>query len=59
MRARTPLAVLGAATIFALGSVGGAVAAGQIGSGQIADDSLRSVDLKDGAGVTMDDLPDG
>ena len=59
MRARTPIAVLAAAGFFAVGSIGGAVAAGQIGSAGITNDSVRSLDLKDGAAVGEDDLKPG
>ena len=59
MRARTPIAILAAAGFFAVSSVGGAVAAGQIGSAGIADNAVRSLDLKDGAAVGDDDLKNG
>ena len=50
------MAVVAAAGIVGLSATGGAVAAGQIGSAGIADDSVRSVDLKDGRGVGVPDL---
>ena len=59
MRARTPIAVIAAAGFFAVGSIGGAVAAGQIGSASITNESVRSLDLKDGAAVGEDDLKPG
>ena len=59
MRARTPIAVVAAAGFFALGSIGGAVAAGQIGSRDIADNSIRSMDLRDGVAVGLTDLKPG
>lgn len=45
--------------ILAGAGVAGAEAAGLIGSGKIKDDSIRSVDLKDGAAVGMADLKPG
>lgn len=44
------VAVIGAAALLiGLGGIGGAVAAGQIGSNDIADNSIKSKDVQDGA----------
>lgn len=45
LRSRTTAVVSGAILLVALGGVGGAVAAGQIGSSGIKDHSVRQVDL--------------
>lgn len=52
---RTLTVVCAAAVLAALGGTGGAVAARLIGSEQIADNSLRSVDVRDGD-LALEDL---
>jgi hypothetical protein len=54
LRSRTAAVVAGAAVLVTLGATG-AVAAGKIGSGQITNGSVRSVDVKDGT-LGMRDL---
>lgn len=46
MKNRLTTVAVGASILVALGGVGGAVAAGQIGSNGIKDNSVRSVDIK-------------
>jgi hypothetical protein len=57
-RSRTTAVIGGAALLVTLGGVGGAVAAGQIGSSDIRDGSVRTVDLHDQA-VTGSKLAPG
>jgi hypothetical protein len=56
LRNRTTAVVAGATAVVAL-SATGSVAGQLIGSGQIADDSVRSIDVKNG-GVKLKDLSD-
>jgi hypothetical protein len=56
---RVASVVAGGAVIAAISGVGGAVAATQIGSAQIQDNSIRSIDLKNGSGVRLADLAPG
>jgi hypothetical protein len=48
-RSRTTAVIGGAALLVTLGGVGGAVASGQIGSSDIRDGSVRTVDIHDQA----------
>src|SRR6478672_13614275 len=48
-KSRAGAVVAGAAVLAAVGGVGGAAAAGQIGSLQIRDHSIRSIDVRKGA----------
>ena len=54
---RRTIAVVASAAILVTGASGGAVAARLIGSAQIADDSVQSVDLKDGDVAAADLRP--
>lgn len=58
MKNRITSVALGAA-IIVLGSAGVGFAAGQIGSSGIADNSVRSIDMKDDEGVGRPDLKPG
>ena len=57
-RSRTGAVLGGAAVLVMLGGVGGAVAAGQIGSADIRDGAVRTVDIHDQA-VNADNLAPG
>jgi hypothetical protein len=48
--------ILGGAAVLAIVSGGSAYAAATITSAQIVDDTIKSIDLKNGAGVTAQDL---
>jgi hypothetical protein len=59
MSSRVAAVATGAVVIAAFSGVGGAVAGSLVTSSQIKDDSVRSVDLKDGAAVGLADLKPG
>src|SRR5262245_53095273 len=55
IKSRVGAVLVGAGVLAVLSGVGGAVASSQIGSHDIADDSIRSVDIHDG-GIHGKDL---
>jgi hypothetical protein len=54
-RSRTAAVIAGAAAVAVVSSAGGAIAAGLVTSADIKDDTIRSVDIRDG-GVHVNDL---